>query len=433
MWLLAGLAATDCTARLDEQQETIRQQARALDLLERRILTLEARGEHRVEPEAPRTDRRLSENSGDANIRLAAETASISFGDAVPLATFADSRVTLSCDVFLAPLNATLCQTLAQLATDPPPSPPPIASCDVQLGDPINANLCEELTRIASLVVAITPPPAPPPYLPMALASVVVVFDTIGAHTWTAPTGILDDFELQEMLVIGGGGGGEDYGRDGAGGAGLLIEYKRGISGDGSAFVLQEGPYTITVADVRAFGYIAGGLESSFATAVVAPGGGGGGHYSSGGGENGHAGGSGGGGSGTGSGSAGSGGIATQSASAFPTSMSAYGHNGGSGTAHNSQGGFGGGGGGAGGPGGNGVGAGGTGQQGANGAGRMSDITGTSVEYAQGGGPDNYGEMQSPTLPYGSGGGTFTNGQQGAVILRYTITQSPDSPTHIVV
>ena len=98
----------------------------------------------------------------------------------------------------------------------------------------------------------------------------------------------------------------------------------------------------------------------------------------------------------------------------------------------------------------------GTGCCGLGGAGRESNITGTVVEYAQGGGKQDctrdyacqyvgyVGTCGTNTLvgtcgidnntcgsplPYGSGGGGFTYGQQGAVIIKYVVLQETAEET----
>lgn len=218
-------------------------------------------------------------------------------------------------------------------------------------------------------------------------------------HTFTSPgtfTLIGAPTNLRFLVVGGGGGGGPDWRGNGAsgggGGAGAYVEGYRSIS---------SGSYSITIGSGGPSSSPGG--SSTFSTFVTAHGGGAGGGEKGGGASGGSGGGGGGGplhehpfggGNASNPGNLGGG--------------TFYGNRGGDGGEPYEYGYFGGGGGGAaaagnpfGGPG---------------GSGRTSDITGSSVTYAQGA-PAGGG----PYPNYGSGAGSNKTGTPGVVILSFQL------------
>jgi Concanavalin A-like lectin/glucanases superfamily len=250
-------------------------------------------------------------------------------------------------------------------------------------------------------------------------AGVVRSFTTVGTTSWTAPS---DVSQIEVLVVAGGGGGaGTNGGGMGGGGAGGLI-YNNQYS------VTPGQTYTVTVGAGGAYGNTAAqGGNSQFGNLTAIGGGGG---VSRTGLASNNNGGSGGG------------------ASEYPTvtnvgsGTAGQGFNGGYGSST----GDGGGGGGAGGPGGNSAGGtGGNGAGGNGGAGLYFGISGTVVQYSQGGGGSaNSYVGGSPNGGAGSGGSQYTtftngvantgmggggsysttpgNGGSGIVIVRYTTT-----------
>ncbi|HJN40007.1 MAG TPA: hypothetical protein QGH28_07495, partial [Chloroflexota bacterium] len=203
--------------------------------------------------------------------------------------------------------------------------------------------------------------------------------------TFTVNTGASGNVEY--LVVAGGGSGGNRANTGGGGGGGYLEHASKAVTAQG---------YTVTVGGGGTGGSNVNGSNSSFhgSTAI-------GGGYSNQEGSSGNSGGSGGGG-----GASASGGSGTQGDSGGATG---YGNNGGAGDGGGSVT-AGGGGGGAGAAGSNST----SGNGGTGGAGRSSDITGSAVTYAGGGGGSSQFNSGGAGGSGGGGNGGAGGGNGGA-------------------
>lgn len=97
-------------------------------------------------------------------------------------------------------------------------------------------------------------------------AEEVIVFSTVGTHSWRPPSGV-DSIEV--LVVAGGGGGSENQYDDGAGGGAGGVVYN-------SNFLVTDQDYSVVVGSGGAV--YANGQNSSFGSLVAIGGGRGGGH-----------------------------------------------------------------------------------------------------------------------------------------------------------
>ena len=211
-----------------------------------------------------------------------------------------------------------------------------------------------------------------------------VSFTTVGATTFTVPTGVTS---LSALVIAGGGGGGTDGGGGGAGG--LIFQ------------TLSVTPNTVIDVFVGDGGTIDNNGQNTIFGSLTAIGGGAGGAR----GYSGYNGGSGG------------GGASIDQAVTGGTNFPNQGHNGGTASADGSQGGGGGS---------HGAGVPGTSSShtGSGGIGTLINITGTPTRYAGGGGRigglgGGGSDGQDGTPNTGGGGGFGANGGSGIVIIKY--------------